>query len=308
MRIQYWTLLTCLLASSLLASGSMAIVAANDSTLGPNWEECLNDPDPDCEAGNTIGTAEKVSGSGYGEIIQISGSTKGEASFLPGIPGDWQDIYTIFISKPINFEASTLVNSGGFADFDSMLWLFSESGKALLANNDAGVGETGSILLNESSNGAISLQDIGPGIYYIAISGFNSTPITNNMEDMFPIPLPPGQVSAPTQEGLTKQLGGWLPEATPMEYGDYVIRFRADSIRTIPYSCGEEDSGGCFTANGTPGCDRLQCCTKVCFEDPYCCDVQWDQQCANQAVEKCRSCGNPDAGGMRLRSSNPLLQ
>lgn len=52
-------------------------------------------------------------------------------------------------------------------------------------------------------------------------------------------------------------------------------------------ACGGQ-SGGCFTNNGTPGCETETCCESVCTGDPFCCEDQWDQQCADLAAQQCR--------------------
>ena len=54
--------------------------------------------------------------------------------------------------------------------------------------------------------------------------------------------------------------------------------------------------GNCFDpdGNGTPGCDNLECCDAVCAIDPSCCDVEWDSQCAGEALDLC---GNPVCPG-----------
>ncbi len=41
----------------------------------------------------------------------------------------------------------------------------------------------------------------------------------------------------------------------------------------------------CCVANGTPGCDCLDCETVVCAADSFCCDTQWDGICAGAAVD-----------------------
>ena len=46
--------------------------------------------------------------------------------------------------------------------------------------------------------------------------------------------------------------------------------------------------GSCFEANGTPGCDDEACCTVVCENTPTCCEVEWDQSCADQALKFCQ--------------------
>lgn len=48
--------------------------------------------------------------------------------------------------------------------------------------------------------------------------------------------------------------------------------------------------GGCFEAHETPGCDDATCCTTVCTEDPFCCDVSWDFICVNKAINNCSMC------------------
>ncbi|MEE2973584.1 MAG: hypothetical protein VX672_10685 [Planctomycetota bacterium] len=51
--------------------------------------------------------------------------------------------------------------------------------------------------------------------------------------------------------------------------------------------CGDPNSGACDVANGTPGCDDLDCCSTVCNEDPFCCDTAWDSLCASAAAVLC---------------------
>ncbi len=66
--------------------------------------------------------------------------------------------------------------------------------------------------------------------------------------------------------------------------------------------CGP-DAGNCATPNGTPGCEDTECCLAVCANDPFCCDVEWDQACANQAIDIC-TC-TPDAGSCYLPNGTP---
>ena len=42
-------------------------------------------------------------------------------------------------------------------------------------------------------------------------------------------------------------------------------------------------SGDCFTANGSPGCELEEVCTTTCAADPFCCDTDWDDLCAEKA-------------------------
>ena len=63
---------------------------------------------------------------------------------------------------------------------------------------------------------------------------------------------------------------------------------------TLDVSC-QGDVGGCPgqgsccdpKGNGTPGCDDPECCTLVCGADPFCCDVEWDPICAEEAQQQC---------------------
>ena len=44
----------------------------------------------------------------------------------------------------------------------------------------------------------------------------------------------------------------------------------------------------CFFGTGTPGCDCAACETLVCGLDSFCCDVAWDNICADLAKQNCQ--------------------
>ena len=50
-------------------------------------------------------------------------------------------------------------------------------------------------------------------------------------------------------------------------------------------------AGSCYHAHASTGCDELDCCESICWLDPFCCDVEWDQLCRDNArlfcVEPC---------------------
>ncbi len=54
----------------------------------------------------------------------------------------------------------------------------------------------------------------------------------------------------------------------------------------MPSVCGM-GHGDCRTGHGTLGCDDqgTGCCAKVCACDPSCCEVEWDQHCAEAGVD-----------------------
>ncbi len=59
--------------------------------------------------------------------------------------------------------------------------------------------------------------------------------------------------------------------------------------------------GDCCVANGTPGCGVAECETLICASDAFCCDIEWDGDCADAANEQCGLCdddkGDPDDPG-----------
>jgi Tol biopolymer transport system component len=51
-------------------------------------------------------------------------------------------------------------------------------------------------------------------------------------------------------------------------------------------TCGA-GAGDCLSAHGGLGCDDAACCTYVCLADPGCCEIAWDQSCADTAETAC---------------------
>ncbi len=53
-------------------------------------------------------------------------------------------------------------------------------------------------------------------------------------------------------------------------------------------TCGP-GAGDCFAAggNGSPGCEKTDCCAEVCVRDPLCCSSAWDAVCAEAAALLC---------------------
>jgi len=65
--------------------------------------------------------------------------------------------------------------------------------------------------------------------------------------------------------------------------GIIVSGFAVSAVAGPPASCGI-GAGDCFSDNMSPGCDDIVCCTAICTADPFCCDTEWDQICADAAA------------------------
>lgn len=282
------TAATASLAAGLLALLTLALPSPvlADEGFGPDWVE-------DGDAGNSISTGQRVKGNDSG-VNTISGSTSGGGGFVGGSDGgDFQDLYLIFIDDPLAFNAST-AGPAGDATFNTRLFLFRIDGRGVLYSDDVSPNDNRSVL-----KGGKGIP--GRGVYGLAIAGTPSLPQTTGGSPMFPF-APPGESVGPTKEGANASLGGWNPAAG--DTGSYLLSLTG--VRFIPEPCGE--GGDCFRPRPEPGCDSLDCCSKICALDPFCCDVSWDFQCANLAVMKCRECGNPAAGPCDSPSPTPYCE
>ena len=59
--------------------------------------------------------------------------------------------------------------------------------------------------------------------------------------------------------------------------------------------CGS--GGSCLEPHDTPGCVVVECCQQVCDADPLCCEVGWDTDCVQLAVDVCQGLTCPSPGG-----------
>ena len=167
----------------------VAALTSTGAFAGPDWDKDLSE-----DAGSSPATAQIITINS--PILRITGQLMGLA--LQG-EGDFQDVYLFSISEPTNFKID-LTASGSGASFDSCLWLFSIDGKPLLGNNDAAPGVLGSLLTNQSNDGP-SFTITVPGLYYLAITGFNSQPLDATGKPLFP-------ESVFTAGNITGGLGG----------------------------------------------------------------------------------------------------
>ena len=180
------------------------LFAASPLAAGPDWVE-----PPGVDAGSVPGSAQSITGSGSlssigGELTAVSTASAGA--------DDFEDMYCFQIVDPANFRAVTFPDSTftGSANFDTQLWLFDRNGFGLLANDNAGPKEQGS--------GLPAPAGIAPGVYCLAISGFDNDPQSDggpifNAETR-------EEVTGPDGEGGQDPIVAWGP---PGEAGQYVI-------------------------------------------------------------------------------------
>jgi len=74
------------------------------------------------------------------------------------------------------------------------------------------------------------------------------------------------------------RIGGWNADAGA---GTMLI-----TVEPVAGGC-DGATGSCAQPHETPGCDNPNCCSQVCAVNPLCCDIGWDIDCVNVAVDLC---------------------
>lgn len=149
-------------------------VCAGVGYCGPDWEEPTGD-----DAGDSTQTSQVPKGSG--QLNTLMGKTD-NGNLLANGPGaggpDLQDLYLIRIVSPATFSATTVPIGGGSGDasFDTQLFLFRADGSGMLANDEAFSQSDGSLLTNDADDGT-GITVTAAGLYYLGISGFDSSPL-----------------------------------------------------------------------------------------------------------------------------------
>jgi len=188
----------------LLAAAFAATLASGDMFLGPDWKEGAGGSG---DAGAFPASAQ-VPTTGVPFPAQLR-TIAGNLTSLNLLGGpDQQDVYEIYILSPVIFQATTdsSVDSFGSTAFDSQLFLFDAAGLPVVANDGLGAGAT------------LSLPTFAlvPGVYYLAISIFNSDPLNASLSPLFPDltgpQVLPSSVAVPT---------AWT--SSPAEGGAYTI-------------------------------------------------------------------------------------
>jgi hypothetical protein len=159
---------------------------------GPDWIEIG-------DAGSTLGTAQAVTGIGTPRHIEGSLSSSLMAA------GDYEDMYLLRIETPTSFHFDLSGSS-----FDSMLYLFNvtqaQEAFGLLANNDAPT-SIGSLIDGPNATDGSGAMVLNPGVYALAITGFNRHPISRTGSIFFFASTT--ETSGPDGPGGTNPLQGW---------------------------------------------------------------------------------------------------
>jgi len=74
-----------------------------------------------------------------------------------------------------------------------------------------------------------------------------------------------------------------MEDCVSLGFGGGALSCAADCL-TFDTSMCADPLGDCCMPNGTPGCDDMTCQDTVCAFDPFCCDTEWDGQCAGEAA------------------------
>ena len=69
-------------------------------------------------------------------------------------------------------------------------------------------------------------------------------------------------------------------------------------LLATPETGNAQPISNCCIANGGSGCDNQACEDAVCNIDPFCCNVQWDGLCAEEALDLCALCGGGCCTGL----------
>lgn len=180
-------------------------VATPTAFAGPDWDTDLEE-----DAGSSLQTAQTITFSGA--VQTVAGRLNGTAV----LGADFHDVYRLVITDPGAFEID-LTGPGG-VNFDACLWLFDQNGIPLLGTNDAD-GKTTAPRLTNSSNAGSRITITSPGIYYLAISGIGSQPLSFGKPLWSSVVFQPGVVAGAfgTKFGWE---GDWSGDGAT---GDYVM-------------------------------------------------------------------------------------
>jgi MYXO-CTERM domain-containing protein len=200
-----WSRLDSTNASRVVAAVLVGLIAPS-AFAGPDW-----DGDLEVDAGKSIQTAQTITFNG--NLQTIAGKLTGSALTLEP---DFHDVYKFVITDPGKFIVD-LTGVGG-ANFDACLWLFDANGVPLLGTNDAN-SKTNAPRLTSTANGGNLISVTSPGIYFLAVSGFASEPVSFGKPLWPGVVFDPGIVAGSFQNKFAWE-GDWSGDGA---IGDYIL-------------------------------------------------------------------------------------
>lgn len=222
------TVLPTRLGAALLCAATMC----GSAWAGPDWTE-----PPHLDAGSTAASAQTPSGPA-GPLKTIAGSTSSALTASAGL--DFEDVYRIRICDPVQFCMKS------FATFDSQIWLFNDQGIGILAN-DQGNGDD-AVLYPPANDGTPTTPVFQPGVYLVAISGFNIDPIgtlTVGESGLIFNQKRREERSGPDGPGGQYPLSHWT---IPGETGQYLLRLEGATFADQDCSNGPYVENPCIPA------------------------------------------------------------
>lgn len=79
----------------------------------------------------------------------------------------------------------------------------------------------------------------------------------------------------------------------------------AACVPAAPLSAQCPSPGDCRKPHEGVGCEMPECCGIVCKANPLCCEVAWDQSCADAAIELCEGIECPSEGECTVAHPSP---
>ena len=206
---------TTWIVAGMLSSAGLAVADPGAGVpRGPEWEE-------PCDAGNLPANATPVTGPlGFVEIIE---GEIGECAASGG--DDFQDMFLVRIAIPSMFSAT--VEAKG-TDFDPELWLFDFGGTGRLGNDDDAAGGPFPGFGRMADDGS-GVEITVPGLYYLAISGHDSNPVSD-LGEIFD-QATRTEISGNDGAGGMAAISGWDAEG---EIGVYRIRLAGVEFIVCP--------------------------------------------------------------------------
>jgi hypothetical protein len=168
---------------------------ATTALAGPEWPETG-------DAGPLPNDAQPVFGSGI--LDKVSGTLEGFSR-----ASDFQDMFLIRVGDFTTFNASTQSMVGASdTTFDVQLCLFDASGLGQLANDNISTLTTDAATQNAATDGS-GFALTSNGLYFLAISGFNSDPLSAGATQPIFNQATPTEISGPDGTGGSLPVDGW---------------------------------------------------------------------------------------------------